>query len=155
MTTHGSPARPLGALLLALALSGCGAASPPPPTTQVEATPPACTSYQELRGDRCMYVVEAEERCHEADGAACTAAGEAYLLSGQAAGDVEHAAELYARACELGDAEGCNRLGSLHEDGDGVRWTRPRRRGSTPPGVSWGARRRARSMAPCWPTGTP
>ncbi|MBK7156188.1 MAG: sel1 repeat family protein [Sandaracinaceae bacterium] len=120
MTTHGSPARPLGALLLALALSGCGAASPPPPTTQVEATPPACTSYQELRGDRCMYVVEAEERCQEADGAACTAAGEAYLLSGQAAGDVEHAAELYARACELGDAEGCNRLGSLHEDGDGV-----------------------------------
>ncbi|MBK7778696.1 MAG: SEL1-like repeat protein [Sandaracinaceae bacterium] len=101
MTTHGSPARPLGALLLALALSGCGAASPPPPTTQVEATPPACTSYQELRGDRCMYVVEAEERCHEADGAACTGAGDAYMTGVNVAVDVDHAAELYARACEL------------------------------------------------------
>jgi TPR repeat protein len=120
MKTHGSPARPLGALLLALALSGCGAASPTPPAPQVEATPPDCTSYQERRGDRCVYVVEAEERCLEGDGAACTAAGEAYLLTGQATGDVEHAAELYARACELGDAEGCNSLGSLREDGDGV-----------------------------------
>jgi TPR repeat protein len=54
-------------------------------------------------------------------GADCTQLGQRYAAgSGGVAKDEALGARLFQRACDLGDAEGCNKLGLAFESGEGV-----------------------------------
>lgn len=111
--SHGTRPTP-PALILALALSGCGG-SPPPTVAEPTAVTVTCEAFQVLREGACVYALEEERLCLEGDAAACTVAGHAYLSGEVVSVHQGHAAELYQRACREEDAEGCGALASLHE----------------------------------------
>ena len=74
----------------------------------------------------CGDVSACERRCDTGDAAACASAGVVYAQGKSR--DTLRALDLFQRACEASNAEGCRRLGDLHASGSDLPADLPRAR---------------------------
>jgi TPR repeat protein len=94
-----------------------GACKRPPPPPPPGAPPPPPVARMCRPGD----AADCERQCEAGDPVSCTLAGALYEKGRGVTADLRRAAELYGRACQKRDVEGCTGLGYvLSKGGDGV-----------------------------------